>query len=510
LLSLGLIVQPESGAQFAFSHDVVQEVALAMLNAGRRVRLHASFARSLQQSADRDATMRAARHFCAAGEPVAAATAFLKAARQSQERGSARDAESKALEGIEAVDGIERSPERDFVLAELHRELALARLTTRDLEASLEAANAAVTLARVASPPAGVVEALLARATIAGTMGRVVDQSVDAREAAELAERTQVPSLRARSLLESAEAARVNGHGDEATAFASEAYEVAKTGQHWDVAAHACAEAILGCSTWWKFQEAQRWVSLGKESALRGSSASQAIYAAACSVLWYLMERFDDAENELRLAERLMLQSAATTGIDGWPLVPSTAAFNRYMEGTIALRKNAADLALATFADTVPSNGAVLIGVQSNAAMMGFVLAALARHSPSDDERAQAASDALSLDLAPQSVLGFSTSAALVRACLAARRGDPDAPAALRQALDATEGHARRTPLEADVAFSRLAAAAREISGEAIAARAAQRAEYFRSARRARTNHADSRPDAGRHGAEDLSIAIAA
>jgi len=485
LLSLGLIVQPETGAQFAFFHDVVAEVALAMLNAGRRVRLHAAFARSLQGSADRDAPMRAARHFRAAGEPIAAASAFLKAAGEAQERGVSRDAAIKALEGIEAVDSVERSAERDVVLAELHRVLAVARLTAHELDASLEAANAAVTLAREASPASGVVEALLARATIAGTMGRVAEQSVDASDAAAIAERTEGYALRARSQLLLAEAARANGRGDDAASFAREAYETAKNGEHWDVAARACAEMILTCSTWWNFQEAQRWVSSGKESALRAGSAAQAIHYAACSVLWYLMERLDDAQSELRLSERLARQSTTAPGIDALQVVPSIATFTRYMAGVIALRRDNAGEALAAFTDNALGNPSVAVGLQSEAATKGFILAALSRHTPSDDEAARAASDALPPDVAPQSVLGFSTSAPLVRACVAARRRDPDAFSALRQALDAAEGHARRTPLEADVAFARLSNAARETSEEAVAVRAAQRAEHYRAARRA-------------------------
>ena len=486
LLSLGLLVQPESRAQFAFSHDVVEEVAGAMLNAGRRVRLHAAFAQALEESRDRDASIRRARHLRAASQPMAAGGAYLKAARQSQEERAARDATERAREGIAVVERLERSPESDALLAELNRELALATLTTRDLDASLEAANGAVALARSARDDGQLGESLLARAAIEGWLGASADQLGDANEAATAAERAGAPRLRARALVEAAIAARTSAQRERALELAREAYEEAKRVEDWGVAQRASAEIVLTCATWWDFQEAQRWVPLGKEAALRGSSLSQAAHYDACAALWYLLERADDAEHDLKLAARLIAASQNASAVEpsGYPL-PLLAFFNRYMFATLAIARERWDEGLAGVADLHVQHASATLPVQTDALAMLQVQALLWRATADDVENAREICRELRPRRAFQSVLGFSSCIELSRACLAARVGDADASSLLRGALDAVEEHARRTPLEADIAFARLAVAANEVQSDAVATRAAERAAHYRALRRA-------------------------
>jgi DNA-binding SARP family transcriptional activator len=491
LLSLGLLLQPEMGTQFAFSHDLVAEVALAMLNAGRRAGLHAAFASCLQASRDRDASMRQARHLRAASQPLAAGAAYMKAARQSRAERAGWQAADRAREGIAVVEQLESSKERDALLAELHCEVALANLATGDLDASLAAANHAVLLARSAQDAGRLSEALLARAAVSGWIGLTDDEHVDADEAVTLAERLGAPDLRARALVEAATAARINAQRDAALQFAREAYAAAKSVEQWTTAQRACAEVILTCCTWWNFTEAQRWVPLGNEAALRASTASRAAHYAACAALWYLLERYDDAEHDLALASRLVIQSQTSPGVDiSEPPLMSTTAFNRYLSGAVAVARERWGEALATTDGPggLPGAGnfpSAAVPVQTEALTALTVAALLARGTRLDIEKAQALYGAWHPRRAFQSVMGLSWCSALARACIDARVGAPDAPLSLRRALDAVEEHARRTPLEADVAFARLAAAAREAGSEHVATRATERAAHYRFLRRA-------------------------
>ena len=77
LLGLGILREPPSGPQFEFTHDLVREVAAGLIHAGRRVRLHAAFARRLEASA-RSESLRCARHEAASGQLAAAAERTAK------------------------------------------------------------------------------------------------------------------------------------------------------------------------------------------------------------------------------------------------------------------------------------------------------------------------------------------------------------------------------------------------------------------------------------------------
>ena len=68
LLALGVVIQPASGPQLAFAHDLYREVAAAMLNAGRRARLHRAFAERFASSQSAESSLRCARHLILAGD----------------------------------------------------------------------------------------------------------------------------------------------------------------------------------------------------------------------------------------------------------------------------------------------------------------------------------------------------------------------------------------------------------------------------------------------------------
>ena len=128
LLSLGVIDQPSSGPQFAFTHDLVREVAAAELNAGRRASLHRGFAMRFEAHGKRHTSLRLAQHLRAAGEPMLAATAYLKSAEEALALSAPRDAIDRCNAGVLEAGSLKRTPESDTLLASLHRTAARAAI----------------------------------------------------------------------------------------------------------------------------------------------------------------------------------------------------------------------------------------------------------------------------------------------------------------------------------------------------------------------------------------------
>jgi DNA-binding SARP family transcriptional activator len=482
LLSLGLIVQPQSGTPFAFSHDLVQETAAAMLNAGRRVRMHAAFARDLERSRDRDAVIRRARHLLAAGDPLAASGDFLTAARRSQNAGLANDAIGRAQEGIAALARVDESAERDARLAALHREITIARCALLDFDGAAHAAETAIARARGANDLRELSESLLARATVADLTLTPAERTPIAREALEAARTTGNAELIARALAEVAAAARESGEREAALRVAIEAFEMANGAQRWDTAQRAGDEIILTCATWWDFPEALRWVSRVGDAAARAGSTAQAAHRNACAVLWHLLERDDEAAVELTLARR-SLDAVAPSHADG-DVLAASRAFNRFLLAELA-RVHGDGTAMLEALNGTAASAIAALPARTTALTMMRIEGLLLRNGADDVDRACELSFGLPSHTDRENVFGLSACAELIRAIAEASKHKPDAARTLRRALDAVEEHAHRTPLLADAAFARIASGARAIGNDAIAVRAAERASYFRGERRA-------------------------
>ena len=483
LLSLGLIVPGELGAQFSFSHDLVQETAAAMLNAGRRVKIHAAFARDLLGSADRNATIRRARHLLAAGQPLAASADFLTAAQRAKNAGLAQDAVRRAREGIEALALVDESAERDVRLASLQLETARASYALLDFDGAGAAVEAAAALARTRNREAELAEALLLRVQVAAAVQTAVERTSLATEALETTRKSSDRGLIARALVEVAAAARENGERTMALAAANEAFEIASAAERWETAQRAGDEIILCSATWWDFSEAVRWESRAADAAARAGSRAQAAHRTASALLWHLLERDDEAENELALARRIMDEQQFALESDGGSLIVAPT-FIRFLSAVVARARGDGPAVLRAL-DGVAQGGAADLPARAAALAMVRVDGLLLRGEPADVEAAREICAQLPTYQTTQSAFGLSACPELTRASVAARCREPDVNRALRRALDAIEDHAHRTPLAADAAFARLEVVARETQSDVIAVRAAERAAYFRSERRA-------------------------
>jgi len=111
--------------------------------------------------------------------------------------------------------------------------------------------------------------------------------------------------------------------------------------------------------------------------------------------------------------------------------------------------------------------------------------ALLGRGGQLDGSAAAMLAQTISDDNLVQSTLGWSYCPALALARVSARLRDPASERLLMRALNFVEENAHRTPLDADRAFSSLAAAAAEVGAERICQRARARRDYFRTLRAA-------------------------
>ncbi|GAC1498737.1 MAG: hypothetical protein NVS1B2_21940 [Vulcanimicrobiaceae bacterium] len=466
-----------------FSSSTVRDVARAMLGPARRTLLHAAFARVLAD--DGETVLRRARHLVEAGDVDSAGAAYLQATRASLGRRAPQAALAYVREGIAAIERLDRSPARDALLARLYRARASAALATVAIAEALDAAGRALEHARGGGDDTAVVDSLVTRAAIHGWSGRLIEQSIDASDAVELARGARDRRRHARALVEAGTAARVSGARERAVDLHRQAYEIARSAGDWSVAQAACAQNVLTCATWWDFGAAQSWLRASQEAALRASGLASAVHYDACAALWLLMARFDDAHRVLGFAAQLIDEAAHGASIDDDDLPrPLLAFFNRYMCVELAVARRDFGEAVA-LADTFePQLRSSMLPVQNRAIAMLRVDALLGRDAPGDRAAARALCATLRPERSGQSVIGMSRCVELTRALVAATFGDTDARALLRIALDAVEENAHRTPLESDRAFASVAYAARRIDDVEIAARAWTRHLLLRARRR--------------------------
>ena len=187
LLALELIRQPQFGPQFEFSHDLIREVAGARLNAGRAVRIHKRFAELLRETHERNAAERIAAHLLAAGEPLEAARAFAVVAESAFEDGALRDCIAACDRAVNALQRLQRSAERDGLLATLYRTKSYAHFALGETRPAQEAAGRSVDLERRGNSPATLVPSLIARARCNAWIGQYDLAVNDLEEAAGLA-----------------------------------------------------------------------------------------------------------------------------------------------------------------------------------------------------------------------------------------------------------------------------------------------------------------------------------
>ena len=466
LLALGLIRQPQAGPQFEFSHDLIGEVAGAQLNAGRAVRIHRRFAELLRLARDRDAPARIATHLLAARDVLGAGQAFVGVAEGALESRAFRDCAAACERATNALRQLERSPERDTLLATLHRVRSRARLALGKARAAWEDADQAVSLERGAGSGASLARALIARGQSNQWAGDWELAANDFQEAASAARDHDDSDLLRASLTELSAIARVRGDKESALALAREAYERAVAAADWHVARRAVGESMLTCCAWWDIENALRLSATSLELAQRCGETEQANHYNLVAVLSYVRERYVDAKREL--AQAFQVDDRAS---------PPTIFFNQLLSAIVALAEarwnDALEIATGLQAriagESLPLQQATLAAVR--------VEALLSRGAPDDMEDAVATFGAI--DDRSQTIFPWNIDVAITRARVAARRAGIGSTDSLRDALNAAEERAHEIPFDADRAYAQVELACRDAGNDRLATRAAlQRAHY--------------------------------
>jgi DNA-binding SARP family transcriptional activator/predicted ATPase len=469
LLALDLIAQPDSGPQFAFGHELIREVAAVGLNAGRRAVLHRAFARRLEASHELETPLRLARHLCAAGEFLSGAQAYHKSAEEALRLHATQDAVERCQAGILAAEKLEPTIARDILLS-LRTKAALAAVAGGDTAEAIAHAKAAAALARESGNVREYAEAALTLATVEGAALHAAEQQADAIEAAENARLCSDAPLQAQALVQQARAARELGLRNEALQASHSARSLALECGRADIAQAALEESLHTQVTWWLFGDALNSAQAGLEMARRSQSLMEATFLQARSMLWYLLERFEEAQADVRAA----LQNRYAT--------PPLRFACHYMAAKLAVAQKNWDKAIESGNEAARALNVSKLPRRAEAVRLLRIDVLLQRNSPGDSEAAHELAASLVPTPSPGTV-AWSDCVELARARYSARMRRPDTPALLRRALNAVEENAHRAPLDTDRAFARLAEACSEADEQELTNRASARSAYYRSLR---------------------------
>jgi DNA-binding SARP family transcriptional activator len=488
LLALGLIAQPESGVQFAFSHDLIREVAAEGLNAARRAALHRAFARRLAPRGELGVPLLLALHFRAAGESLLSAQSYLKSAQEALDLNAPHDAIERCDAGIREAERLEASPARDALLAKLHRTGARAAMAGGDAEDATSRARTAVSLARAAGDLEESMQALLDLAVMEGAAFHLTEQQSDAAEAGHSARLRGEVQLEAQALVVTASAARELGLRDEALRDCQTAHDLALKSGRSDVAQMALEELLRAQLTWWLFDDALETVRRGIDAARRAGPLEEASFVQARAALSYLLGRFDDALSDLQGAMRMTNQAVARRqGLLVAPMhpLPLLQFACHYLSAKIALARQDWERALNDGQRAADLTNVAKLPRHNEALSLLRIDTLLQRNLPGDRETVHELLSGLGERTLSQGIIGWSDCVELARARVAARLRMPEAGTLLRRALNTLEENSHRAPLEADRAFARLAEAAADIDDVVLAGQARARSKHYWSRRRA-------------------------
>jgi DNA-binding SARP family transcriptional activator len=484
LLGLGILREPPSGPQFEFAHDLVREVAAGLVHAGRRVRLHAAFARRLEASG-RSEPLRSARHYAAAGQLAAAGRDFLRSADEALEVNAWNDALERAESGLECLRRMKQSAARDAVLARLHVAVARAHVYAGDDAAAIADVQEALVYARRGDDGATLLAALAAASAAYVNCHRMLEALDAAEEAAALARASGNEEMLVELLLTIGSAHCHRAARDAALGAGREAYARAVALGRSETIAEAAGELLRTEIVWWNFAEAARLAQAGASAAARAGWLADASFHINRALLAYYLERFDELDRLLERAHDMLAQRTERrwhlphAGLDRL----KARFFADYIAGVAACVRGDSEGALSTAVRLAASPLYVTSYMIRNNVLHLHVRALLDRNAPGDAPAALALThDIAADDLAP-GVLDFSTSKPLAYACALVRSRSGDTAAALAAAETDVARAAQATPLECDRAYAYLAEAANEAGDTALSKRASQAAGAARAAR---------------------------
>jgi DNA-binding SARP family transcriptional activator len=480
LLALGVVIQPASGPQLAFAHDLYREVAATMLNAGRRVRLHRAFAERFASSSRSESSLRCARHLSLAGEPLAAAGAYYRAAGEALEWGAWMEARDRCSAGIAGLERLERKPEVEVALARLKMLSAKARAALGDSTAAIAAASDAIELARRSGESRTAMEAALARQRALLDDHDAVAALASSREIAALARNANDDAALAIGLADESWAQRLLGCETEAIRAARDAEAAAHAAGDNDLSCYALEQLILADATWWRFKDGLEARARATQVIARASRLARAAVHCAFASLHLALGHRKDASTDLAAAATALQeqvnephrsQTFAPFGVTRLKLALAASM------ARLALEENAAERALTISSEleNMPMIRARKLAMLFRAD--SFFERGLPNTTQADGPLTEAPETFL------QDVCSGTRSPVIAATLNAATIAAGDVSERLLHALDVIEFAARRAPLDADRAFAQLARAAQRCGAQRVASRALLRCEDYREMR---------------------------
>ena len=329
-------------------------------------------------------------------------------------------------------------------------------------------------------------DALLAREKALLHVYRM-DEALEAtRESEKFAKQQGDESALAVALADACWALRLRGRGRQAIEAANTALEHANKTERWDVVSSATEQLIRCGITWWQFGQVTAVVTVGMEAARRADPLATASFHICRAELYFALERFADAAEELRSAHSIIdhpLNAPRSTELTQRIELSWLRISSRALDCALAIARKSWDDAIASAEELARQGAFEASSPLSERAIILRIDAHLGRGTADDVRLARELSHSLSARSMNQDTFAWSRCAILSKARTAARLRENDAEELLLQALDVLEDHAQATPLDADRAFDELAQSARENGSEVISKRASLRRQYYRSRR---------------------------
>lgn len=478
LLALGVVVQPVSGPELAFAHELYREVAAKSLNVGRRSRLHRAFAERFALSRSKDSTARRARHLSLAGDTLNAAEAYYHAAFEALELRAWLEARDRSSAGIACLETVEHTPTSDVLIARLKLLSAKALAALGDSSSAIASAGDAMTIAKRSGESNTMLHAALARQRALldeyeadAALAYVHETTAQAREVKD----DLALSI---ALADQSCAHRLLADEAEAISAAEEAERVANSLGEADLACYALEQLILAHVTWWRFSDGIRAAARSERAIITASSHAKIAVACARAILNISLGLHQDAASSLAACDAMLHEDPkGSKRVFGYsPFGPMRQKFAlSAVAARLALDRAEYDSALTATRELEQTN-----------IPRAHVLAELFQADALFESATPNSVARSGLPLAPpstglflQDVYSGSRLPVISDALVATTMRSPDVSYRLTCALNATEGASRRAPLDAERAYAQLARAA-DISGvHRIAARARLRCDRY-------------------------------
>lgn len=464
LLALGVLLESHDAPHMRFSHDVVREVARDSLSAARRRRLHRMAADALKEATEIADLSRAAEHTAASGDALGAAQLHGRAGEASMSVHEYRNAYESVRRARELLVKLRRTPEVEGLDVDMAVAAARALNAAGEPQEADSCGREALVLAEALGEPQRIAEALDVRSR---TQMRLAN--VDQLEA--IAQRLRAVGAENGNFVAQAEAcyslmvaARVRLDASKAIEYGRLAVQYSLDAGDPDRALMSLGELMHAQIVLWKFADALELSREGEEYLRRGSASTEANFRYNRAQLWYIVNRFADAQTEIRRAADIARSPRYGVGRNR-PDRMHTLGILENLRGLIAVERN--DWGQAIEAATQLRDNVAMRNnpaVQLHCADL-FVRAYLGRNEPGDTDRAADALARAPHAEVPDDVRVF---AATARACVSSRRQDPQAADTVRAAFQQAMRSFDRMPLEADIVLKMLLRAAGEAGDEKL------------------------------------------